>query len=176
LRLPSLLKQRHSVDGQFSYDETNAPATISESGTGATKFLKSLSFSAFDPSKNLLESGSTVVNGVSSDPFLIFNFDTVAKKITGLDVTGNQDNFFLSNAVTPNGNFVGAGNSDYNFFFNNKGTQKAVFVDTASSVRVTAVPESTPVLGLLAFGVSAASLLKRSQSKQKSASSTSVKA
>lgn len=59
----------YSAIGQFSYDETTAPTIISESGSGPTDDLESLTVSFFDPSNTLLGSYDTVVGGVSGSNF-----------------------------------------------------------------------------------------------------------
>ena len=69
----------YSATGSFSYSGTSVPASISEIGSGPTSFLNSLSLSVFNPSNNLLDSGSSVANGVSGDPFLMFKFNTLTQ-------------------------------------------------------------------------------------------------
>jgi len=143
----------YSATGAFSYDETTAPAVISESGAGSTQFLQSLSVSFFDPGQNLLESGSSVVNGVSSDRFLRFDFDTQSRNISVLDVDagGTSYQYFLTDLRTPTGEVVGPGITNFNLFYRPNGTP---ILDSSSSVQVTpaSVPEPTTLIGTLVAG------------------------
>jgi hypothetical protein len=140
--------------GQFSYDGN--PAIISESGPGPTNFLQFLSLSVFSPANNLLDSGNSVVNGISNDSFLLFQFDALTKTLDILDTntaaSGNDPYYFISNAVDPNYIFVGAGNTDFNLFAFSS-PSSATFLGSASSIQVYSVPEPTSVLGLVALGV-----------------------
>ena len=126
----------YSATGAFSYDEATAPQVISESGAGSTKFLQSLSISFFDPAQNLLESGSEVVNGVSSDRYLRFDFNTQSQNISVLDadIGGTSYNYFLTDLRTPSGEVVGPGVTTFNLFYRPNGTP---FLDSSSSVQVT---------------------------------------
>ncbi|GET39730.1 hypothetical protein [Microseira wollei] len=94
----------YSGTGNFSYDETTAPTIISEAGAGPKDFLQSLSLSVFAPNGNLLDSGSTVVNGVSNSQFLEFKFDTLTKKLSVLDTntssSGNDVSYFIRHTVS----------------------------------------------------------------------------
>ncbi len=143
----------YSATGAFSYDETNAPAVISESGAGPTQFLQSLDISFFDPAQNLLETGSEIANGVSNDRFLRFDFDTQSKNISVLDadIGGTSYNYFLTNLRTPDGEVVGPGVTTFNLFYRPDGTP---ILDSSSSVQVTSasVPEPTTTLGMLVAG------------------------
>ena len=143
----------YSATGSFSYDATTAPTVISESGAGPTKSLQSLSVSFFDPAQNLLESGSSVVDGVSSDRFLRFDFDTQSQNIGVLDadIGGSSYNYFLTDLRTPGGQVGGPGVTNFNLFYRPNGTP---FLDSSSSVQATlaTVPEPTMTLGMLVAG------------------------
>ena len=139
----------YSAIGAFSYDD-KAPEVISESGAGPTKFLQSFSLSFFDPTQKLLETGSSVVNGVSSDKYFRFDFDTKTKNVSVLDGdVGGAYIYFLSNLRTPNGDMVGPGVTAFNFF-DRRSADAAL--DSGSSVQVTTVPEPTAVVGMLLAG------------------------
>ncbi|RCJ29299.1 hypothetical protein A6769_35865 [Nostoc punctiforme NIES-2108] len=73
----------YSASFEFTYDQTTAPAIISESGAGATKALQSLNVSFFNPSQELIGTKNEVVNGVSSNQFFEFNFDTTTGNLLG---------------------------------------------------------------------------------------------
>ncbi len=163
----------YSATGAFSYDETNAPEVISESGAGSTKFLQSLSVSFFDPAQNLLESGSSVVNGVSSDRFLRFDFDTQSQNISVLDadIGGTAYNYFLTDLRTPSGEVVAPGITTFNLFYRPNGTP---FLDSSSSVQVTpaSVPEPTMTVGALVVGGLGIALRRKKASARKVSAST----
>jgi len=152
----------YSATGSFSYDATTAPAVISESGAGPTQSLQSLSISFFDPAQNLLESGGSVANGVSSDRFLRFNFDTQSQNISVLDadIGGASYNYFLTDLRTPSGQVVGPGNTTFNLFYRPDSTP---FLDSSSSVQVTpsSVPEPTMTFGTLVAGGLAIALRRK---------------
>lgn len=160
----------YSATGSFSYDETTAPAIISEAGSGPTNFLKSLSLSVFDPSGTLLDSGSSVVNGVSNDSFLQFQFDTQAQKLTVLDNTtpDAEISYFLSNAVDTSGNPVTPGSTSFKLFQFTNSTTTYNVLGSAPSVQVSkaaSVPEPASVLGVLAVGVAGVALRKKAASQ-----------
>lgn len=156
----------YSATGSFSYDETTAPAVISEAGLGPTNFLQSLSLSVFAPSGTLLQSGSSVVNGVSQDSFLSFTFDTQAEKFTVLDTStessGKDPYYFISNFIAPDVTTVPPGSTGFNLFSFSKNTNTAQFLGTASSVQVSkSVPEPASFLGVLAFGIAGVAFRKK---------------
>ncbi len=135
----------YSATGDFSYDETKAPTFISESGAGQTKFLQSFSVSFFDPAGKLLESGSSVVNGVSSDRFFRLDFDSLSKNISVLDadIGGTAYQYFLTNLRNPSGQVVLPGVTGFNLFSRPNGTP---FLDSSASVQAT--PASVPEPGM----------------------------
>ncbi|MHC5938315.1 PEP-CTERM sorting domain-containing protein [Nostoc sp.] len=149
----------YSAVGSFSYNEATAPAIISESGSGATKFLQSLNVSFLDPSKNLLGTYNTVAGGVSQSQYFTFNFDTSTQKLFGpFDIAGGTGvigEYFLQGKV---GDSLALRQD-----VNQQG--KEITVDQNSgSIQVSKVPEPASILGLLAFGMlGLGSTLKKKQ-------------
>ncbi|MEH2245333.1 hypothetical protein [Nostoc sp.] len=68
----------YSAEGSFT-TKTNAPASFSEISPGyspfSTQFLESQSLSIFDSTNTLLQSGSSVINGISNDKYLRLDYD-----------------------------------------------------------------------------------------------------
>jgi len=154
----------YTGEGQFSYDKLTAPAIVSEFGAGATNFLQFLSLSVFDPANNLLDSGNSVVNSFSNDPFLLFEFTTNTETLNILDTntaaSGNDPYYFISNAVNPSGSPVIPGSTTFNLFaFSSQNAP--TFLGSASSIQVVSVSEPTSVLSLLALGGLAAGYVMR---------------
>ncbi|MEH2381460.1 MAG: PEP-CTERM sorting domain-containing protein [Nostoc sp.] len=149
----------YSAVGSFSYDEATAPTIISESGSGATKFLQSLNVSFLDPSKNLLGTYNTVAGGVSQSQYFNFNFDTSSQKLFGpFDIAGGTGvigEYFLQGKI---GDSLALRQD-----LNQKGT--SITLDQNSgSIQVSKVPEPASILGLLAFGMlGLGSTLKKKQ-------------
>ncbi|GAB1541444.1 hypothetical protein NUACC21_41150 [Scytonema sp. NUACC21] len=145
----------YSASGSFSYDETTAPAIISESGAGSTKVLESLSVSFFNPSKELIGTNNEVVNGVSSNQFFEFNFDTTTGNFFGaFDVgtgTGIGD-FFLSNVEAPGRIFISPG-ATYYLYQNTTADYSQLLDSSTNRVKASAIPEPTTVLGILVVGM-----------------------
>lgn len=137
----------YSAVGSFTYDGSSAPALIVESGAGATKSVQSFSVSFFDPARTVLESGSSVIAGVSSDRFFRLSFDTSSNVVSVIDADiGGSYFYFLTNLRTPTGSTVPAGTTGFNLF--DRRTANAA-LDTAPSLTavVRAVPEpSAPAL------------------------------
>ncbi|HAX79229.1 MAG TPA: PEP-CTERM sorting domain-containing protein [Cyanobacteria bacterium UBA11372] len=143
----------YSATGMFSYDETTAPAIVSESGAGATNNLQSLTVSFFDPNNNPLQSFNTVTNGISESAFFQFNFDTSTQTLFGAFNVGG-----------------GTGVIGEQFFSGTIGSLLRLRQDVdqmgtsieldrnSGAITVTQVPEPASVLGLLAFGALGATL------------------
>jgi hypothetical protein len=146
--------------GEFSYDAVTAPAVIVESGSGQTTSLRSLSLAIFSPSSTLLDSGSAVIDSVSSSPYLGFEYDTATLALSLLDnnttASGNDVSYFVSNYVDPANTPVTPGSTTFNLFSSTRSTNTAVFLGSAAEIVVTPVPEpaTTTVAGiaLLAIG------------------------
>jgi MYXO-CTERM domain-containing protein len=146
--------------GEFSYDAATAPAVIIESGSGQTTSLRSLSLAIFSPSSTLLDSGSAVIDSVSSSPYLGFEYDTATLALSLLDnnttASGNDVSYFVSNYVDPANVPVTPGSTTFNLFSSTRSTNTAVFLGSAAQIVVTPVPEpaTTTVAGmaLLAIG------------------------
>ena len=155
----------YSAEGTFSYNNTSPSGIIAEEGAGPTNFLTSISLSVFDPSHNLLASGSSVVNGISNDSFFKFNFDSNTKQLAVLDTsTSAVDNYFVSNAVDTSGQPVTPGSTSFKLFKFTTSTQAYTFLGSASSIEVkpTAVPEPSSMLDtFVAVGLGAGLLLRR---------------
>ncbi|MEH2160078.1 MAG: PEP-CTERM sorting domain-containing protein [Nostoc sp.] len=149
----------YSATGSFSYDEATAPTIISESGSGATKFLQSLNVSFLDPSKNLLGTYNTVTGGVSQSSFFAFNFDTATQKLFGpLNIAGGTGvigEYFFNGTV--------ANSLALRQDVDQKGTSTLVD-QNLGSIQVSKVPEPTSLLGLVALGMlGVGSTLKKKQ-------------
>ena len=146
--------------GEFSYDAATAPAVIVESGSGPTTTLQSLSLAVFSPSSALLDSGSAVSGGVSSSPYLGFEYGTATLALILLDnntsSSGNDVSYFVSNYVDPANVPVTPGSTSFNLFSSTRSTNTAVFLGAAAEIVVTPVPEPAPMTvfgpGLLALG------------------------
>ena len=133
----------YTAAGQFSYDGATAPSVITEKGAGATSTVQSFSISFYDPTHTLLESGSSVIAGVSSDRYFTLTYDTAANTISSLDADiGGSYFYFLSDLRTPTGDVVGPGETGFNFFDRRNAD---VALDTASSITTTVVPTGSPV-------------------------------
>jgi hypothetical protein len=145
--------------GEFSYDAVTAPAVIVESGSGPTTTLLSLSLAIFSPSNTLLDSGSAVINSVSSSPYLGFEYDTATLALSLLDnnttSSGNDVSYFVSNYVDPANTPVTPGSTTFNLFSTTRSTSTAAFLGSASQIVVTPVPEpaSTTVAGMAFLAV-----------------------
>jgi hypothetical protein len=162
----------YSAQGSFT-TKSNAPASFSETNPNfpnfpfATQYLESVSLSIFDSTNTLLQSGSPVVNGISTDAFLRLDYDnSVTPNLPALNVnteTPTQNPYyFIGNNVLPNGTPVPPGSTDYNLFLYNRDTVSYTFLASTPSIQATSVPEYSSVislLGLAALGVGSA--LKR---------------
>ncbi|MEH1939235.1 MAG: PEP-CTERM sorting domain-containing protein [Nostoc sp.] len=145
----------YSASGSFSYDETTTPAIISESGAGATKALQSLFVSFFNPSQELIATNNEVVNGVSSNQFFEFNFDTTTGNLFGAFDAGTGSGIgdvFLSNVEAPGRIFISPGATSY--LYQNITADNSQLLDSSTNqIKVSAVPEPTTVLGTLVVGM-----------------------
>ncbi len=122
----------YSAVGSFTYDGASAPAVITESGAGATKTIQSFFITFFDPAHTVLESGSAVIAGVSSDRFFQLTFNTLTSAVSVLDGdVGGAYIYFLTDLRTPTGSVVPAGTTGFNFF--DRRTANAA-LDTATSI------------------------------------------
>jgi len=151
--------------GEFSYDAATAPAVIVESGSGPTTSLLSLSLAVFSPSSTLLDSGSAVINSVSSSPYLGFEYDTATLALSLLDnnttASSNDVSYFVSNYVDPANAPVTPGSTTFNLFSSTRSTNTAVFLGSAAQIVVTPVPEpATTTAAGMAF-LAVGGLLRR---------------
>ena len=151
----------YSALGSFSYDAPLNTTSITESGAGATKYVEQFSISFFDPSKAVLETGASVVDGTSLDRFFRLSYDTTTHLISSLDadIGGTSYQYFLTNLRTPDGTVVGPGVTGFNFFYR---PNADMALDIATNVQVTSIsqtpePASISLLasaGLVGMGVS----------------------
>lgn len=151
----------YTASGSFTYDGASAPSVITEAnGATATSVIQSFNISFFNPAKVLLETGSAVINGISSDRFFRLTYNTVTNLITSLDADiGGTYQYFLSNLRTPTGSVVTPGVTGFNFF--NRATANAA-LDTAATIRTTVSNSTTAVpepAGLLVLPVALLGLL-----------------
>ncbi|MEH2301210.1 MAG: hypothetical protein V7K88_19975 [Nostoc sp.] len=144
--------------------KTDAPASFSETSADyipfSTQFLESQSLSIFDSTNTLLQSGSSVINGISNDMFLRLDYDnSLTANLPVLDVsteTPSQNSYyFISNNVDPSGNNVADGSTNYNLFLYDKITDKSTFLGNttsikATNIKATPIPESSSVISSLA--------------------------
>jgi hypothetical protein len=162
----------YSAKGSFT-TKSNAPASFSETNPNfpnvpfPTQYLESVSLSIFDSTNTLLQSGSPVINGISTDAFLRLDYDnSVTPNLPALNVnteTPTQNPYyFIGNNVNPNGIPVPPGTTNYNLFLYDRITDSYTFLGSTPSIQATSVPEYSSVislLGLAALGVGSA--LKR---------------
>ena len=151
----------YSAVGSFNYDAPAGTTLISESGAGATTYVHQFSISFFDPSHATLETGGSVVDGVSNDRFFRLNYDTTTRLISSMDadIGGSSYQYFLTNLRTPDGKVAPPGMTGFNFFYRPSANAA---LDTADKVQVTAISQTpepatfllTAGVGTLGFGVS----------------------
>ncbi|MEA5532944.1 hypothetical protein [Crocosphaera sp. XPORK-15E] len=159
----------YTAKGTFT-TKPGTPNSFSESNPNfpnvpfATQFLESTSLSVFDGTNTLLQTGSGVVNGISTNAFLRLDFDSsLSPNLTALNVnteTPTQNPYyFIGNNVLPDGTPVAPGTTDYNLFLYNRDTDNYTFLGSTTSIQATSVPESSSVislLGLAALGAASA--------------------
>ncbi|MDB9374453.1 hypothetical protein [Nodularia sphaerocarpa] len=169
----------YSAQGSFT-TKAGTPASFTEASPSPsaapfpTQFLQSLSLSVFDSTNTLLESGSAVINGISTDNFLRLNYDnSQTPNLPELNVstqTGVQqlNYYYINNSNTPADEFVGYGNTTYNLFQFNGNTNTATFLGSTTSIQAAAVPESSSLNGLL--GLAALVSVREVQKRRKTTS------
>jgi hypothetical protein len=164
------------VEGEFA-TKASAPASFIEKNptlTGET--TGSWDFTTLTPAPyastylesqtmRVLQSGalmgeaSNVVAGVCLDKFLYLNFSNVgAPAIAALDFStvyeGASSYYFVSNGSDPSGTTVAFGSTGYNLFLFDVATSQGMFIATATSLNVTAVPAPGALALLAAAGAS----------------------
>lgn len=137
--------QGYSAQGSFSYDETTAPVTFSETGAGTTDVLDSLDVSFFTPDNNLIATYDNVTEGNSTGNYFAFNFDTVASEVFGLIDVGGEvpGDTYLSGTV----------NTNLSLYQVPEASPDVVVDSNLGTITVEAVPEASSILGILVFGV-----------------------
>ncbi|MDF5707300.1 MAG: hypothetical protein PUP90_06365 [Nostoc sp. S4] len=147
----------YSAEGSFT-TKTNAPASFSEISPGyspfSTRFLESRSLSIFD-TNTLLQSGSSVINGISTDKYLRLDYDnSLTDNLPVLDISTETPSqnpyYFISNSVDSSGNLVADGSTNYNLFLYDRITENITFLGDTTSIKATPVPESSSVISSLA--------------------------
>lgn len=137
---------------------------ITESGAGATKTVQSFSTTFFDPAHTVLESGSAVIAGVSSDRFFQLTFNTFTSVVSILDGdVGGTYIYFLTDLRTPTGSVVPARVTGFNFF--DRRTANAA-LDIATSISAVIegaqpVPEPASVALVLTASMSLVAFRRR---------------
>ncbi|MEH2066813.1 MAG: PEP-CTERM sorting domain-containing protein [Nostoc sp.] len=146
----------YSAKGSFNYDTTTAPGVISETGSGATKYLQSFSISFFDPLSNLINTFTPVVSGSSNYSYLRFNFDSTKEQIFGPFDVG-KDNMLLGDTwLNNNLALIDEGFSnqvlpeDFHLIGRNAAGAEQILDLSNNSVQVSKVPEGSIIIGLLA--------------------------
>ena len=144
----------YTAAGSFSYNAATTPVSFSEMpGAGPTTYVQSFTISFFDPSHALLETGSSVVNGVSTDRFFRLDYNTSTEAIGSLDgdIGTSSYQYFLTNLRTVDGMVVGPGVTGFNFFYR---PNADVALDAASSIRVVSVSQTPEPATLSLLGAS----------------------
>ena len=148
----------YSAEGSFT-TKTNAPASFSEISPGyspfSTQFLESQSLSIFDSTNTLLQSGSSVINGISNDKYLRLDYDnSLTANLPVLNVSTETPSqnpyYFIGNNVDPSGNIVADGSTNYNLFLYDRIAEKYTFLGDTTSIKATPVPEPSSVISSLA--------------------------
>ena len=164
------------VEGEFS-TKASAPASFIEKNptltgetTGswdyttltpapyATSFLDSQTMRVLQ-SGALMSEASNVVDGMCLDKFLYLNFNHVGgPAIAALDFStvyeGATSYYFVSNGSDPSGATVAFGSTGYNLFLFDVATSQGMFIATATSLTVQAVPAPGALALLAAAGAS----------------------
>ena len=79
----------YSMKGSFTYDETIAPETITEHGSGKTQALQSLTVTFYAPSGETIHTYENAIDGIATGNYFEFNFDPVRQQPYGnIDLGG----------------------------------------------------------------------------------------
>ncbi len=152
----------YSAKGSFT-TKSGTPAFFSEvnpnfpSAPFTTKFLESTSLSIFDSTNKLLQSGSNVSNGISSDPYLRLDYDgSLPNNLPALNISTETPTqnpyYYIANNVNPTATeYVTPGSTNYNLFSYDRTTDKDTFLGDTTSIKVSAVPEPSSAISLLAL-------------------------
>ncbi|MBE8988229.1 hypothetical protein [Nostoc sp. LEGE 12450] len=121
-----------------------------------TQFLQSTSLSIFDSTNTLLQSGSVVINGISTDAFLRLDYDSsLTANLPALNISTETPSqnpyYFIGNNVYSNSNPVPPGSTNYNLFLYDRTTDKYTFLGDTTNIKATHVPEPSSAISSLAF-------------------------
>jgi hypothetical protein len=106
----------------------------------------------------VLDQSTTVFAGVCSDIYLHLDFSTVGgPTIAGMDLSTVDPEatsyYFVSNSKDPSGAYGAYGSTGYNLFRSDVATMQDVYIGTATSITVTAVPTPGALAVLAAAGI-----------------------
>ena len=156
------LDNGYSVQGVIE-TRASAPASFIESNPNfpnapfATQYVDWLNMSVFRFGSTIAE-GFSVSSSVSYDPFLRVGFNSSTLNLSSFDAqtrgadTGPTPYYFISNGVNSSGVNVAYGTTGYNLFSFDVATLQAVYLGTATSLTVNAVP-APGVLAMLAVSM-----------------------
>ena len=163
------------AEGQFS-TKASAPAsfveknpTITGETTGswdfstltpapyATTYLDSQTMRVLQNGA-VLDQSTTVFAGMCSDIYLYLDFSSVGgPAIAGMDLSTVDSEatsyYFVSNSKDPSGAYGAYGSTGYNLFRSDVATMQDVYIGTATSLTVTAVPAPGALTLLAAAGI-----------------------
>ncbi|MFN6565414.1 MAG: hypothetical protein RMY28_037210 [Nostoc sp. ChiSLP01] len=155
----------YSAKGLFT-TKSGTPPSFSETNPNfpsvpfTTQFLQSTSLSIFDSTNTLLQTGSAVINGISTDAFLRLDYDSsLTNNLPALNISTETPSqnpyYFIGNNIDINGTPVAPGSTNYNLFLYDRTTDKYTFLGDTTSIKATAIPEPSTAfssLALAAFG------------------------
>jgi hypothetical protein len=150
------------AEGQFS-TKASAPASFIESNPTdapapyATTYLESQTMRVLQYGA-VLDQSTTVFAGVCSDIYLHLDFSTVGgPTIAGMDLSTVDPEatsyYFVSNSKDPSGAYGAYGSTGYNLFRSDVATMQDVYIGTATSLTVIAVPAPGALAVLAAAGI-----------------------
>ncbi|MGF1938902.1 MAG: PEP-CTERM sorting domain-containing protein [Nostoc sp. ChiQUE02] len=154
----------YSAKGSFT-TKSGTPASFSEINPNfpsvpfTTQFLQSTSLSIFDSTNKLLQSGTGVSNGISTNAYLRLDYDSsLTNNLPALNVSTETPSqnpyYFIGNNVDPRGTSVAPGSTNYNLFLYDRTTDKYTFLGDTTSIKATAVPEPSSAISVLALAAS----------------------
>lgn len=154
------LTKGYSVQGVFE-TKPAAPVAFIESNPSfpnapfATQYIQYASLSV-SLHGSTLASGSSVIAGVSYDPYLYTAFDSSTFSLSAVDLqarspgAGSDPYYFISNGVAPDATTVAYGSTTFNLFLFNPNGATYTFLGSTNVLSVTAIPAPA---SLLAFAL-----------------------